>query len=55
MKLAEPYPETADDFIARPDLRQAVKIWTIPDGKWVRVKRHEWGDAIKKYEDEIPF
>lgn len=53
--MAQPYPSNADEFIGRPDLREAVKIWTIPDGKYTRVKRHEWGCNVKEYVDEIPF
>jgi DNA repair protein RadD len=53
MGLAEPYPRTAAEFVARWDLPQAVKIWTIPEGKFSRVKRHEW--RAKAFEDAIPF
>ncbi len=55
MGLAEPYPRTADEFLGRPDLKEAKRIWTIPDGKYERVKRHEWGEVREKYIDEIPF
>lgn len=53
--LSEPYPVNADDFTARPDLRMAVKIWTIPEGKFDRVKRHEWGGLVREYVDSVPF
>ena len=53
--LSEPYPVDAESFIDRPDLRSAVKIWTVPEGKFDRVKRHEWGGLIKEYMDSIPF
>jgi len=55
MGLNEPYPRSAEDFVVRPDLHLATKVWTIPDGKWERVKRHEWGGLVKEYVDEIPF
>lgn len=55
MGMVEPYPRSADDFIARPDLKSATRVWTIPDGKYERVKRHEWGGPLKAYFDDIPF
>jgi len=55
MGMAEPYPRTADEFVGRPDLKEAVKIWTIPEGKYERVKRHQWGKLRQEYVDEIPF
>lgn len=55
MRLSEPYPRTAEDFVYRCDLRSATRIWTIPEGKYERVKRHEWGELRQEFKDEIPF
>jgi len=55
MGMSEPFPNCADDFVIRPDLKTASKVWTIPDGKWERVKKHEWGGLVKEYVDDIPF
>ena len=55
MGMTEPYPRMADEFVSRPDLREAKRIWTIPEGKYDRVKRHEWGDVKDKYLDDVPF
>lgn len=55
MGMTEPYPVDADGFVARPDLRSAVRIWTVAEGKYDRVKRHEWGGLVKSYEDSVPF
>lgn len=56
MGLSEPYPETAAEFVDRLDLPQAEKIWTIPDGKHTRVKKHQWkAKEVVEYTDEIPF
>jgi len=55
MGMNEPYPRSADDFVSRPDLHTATRVWTIPDGKYERVKRHEWGGPLKAYFDDIPF
>lgn len=55
MGISEPYPRSAEAFIECGDLRMATKVWTIPDGKFERVKRHEWGALIKEYVDSIPF
>lgn len=55
MGMVEPYPSRADEFVSRPDLREAKRIWTIPEGKYDRVKRHEWGEVREKYIDDVPF
>jgi DNA repair protein RadD len=55
MGLSEPYPRTAEDFVYRPDLRAAARVWTIPDGKYERVKKREWGGLREVFADDVPF
>lgn len=56
MGLIEPYPKTAEEFVDVYGLPEATRIWTVPDGKYTRVKRHEWRKRTEKvYVDEIPF
>jgi hypothetical protein len=55
MGLSEPYPRTAEDFVYRPDLRAAARVWTIPDGKYERVKKREWGGLREVFTDDVPF
>lgn len=55
MGMAKPYPATADEFIGRPDLKMAKRIWVVKEGKYDRVKNHEWGEPVKVYADDVPF